>query len=147
MKLIRYDNNRELDTLQRQMNRLFNDIFPSTSERSMRELSSIPAAEILETNEAVLLKLEVPGMKAEDLDIHVTKEAVYIRGERRQEMVSDDKGMTQSEFRYGKFERKVALPSLVDNTNVAAEYKGGILHLTIPKAEDEKNKVVKVNLG
>ena len=86
-------------------------------------------------------------MKAEDLDIHVTKEAVYIRGERKQEMVSDDKGMTQSEFRYGKLERKIALPSLVDNTNVAAEYKDGIIHLTIPKAEDEKNKVVKVNFG
>jgi HSP20 family protein len=77
----------------------------------------------------------------------VTKEAVYIKGERVQEVVSEDQGVTQSEFRYGKFERVVTLPSLVDNSNVAAEYKDGILHLSIPKAEDEKNKIVKVNIS
>ena len=147
MALIRYSNNHELDTLQRQMNRLFSDVFSPTLERNMRWSSSLPAAELSETDEAVLLKLEVPGMKAEDLDIQVTKEAVYIKGERKQEMISEDKGITQSEFRYGKFERTVALSSLVDNTNVTAEYKNGILHLTIPKAEKERNKVVKVNLS
>jgi HSP20 family protein len=147
MALLRYSNNRELDTLQRQMNRLFDDVFSPTLERNMRGSISIPAAELSETDEAVLLRLEVPGMKAEDLDIQVTKEAVYIKGERKQEIVSEDKGITQSEFRYGKFERAIALSSLVDNTNVTAEYKDGILHLTIPKAEDERNKVVKVNLS
>ncbi|MGP0128748.1 MAG: Hsp20/alpha crystallin family protein [cyanobacterium endosymbiont of Rhopalodia musculus] len=147
MALIRYSNNRELDTLQRQMNRLFDDIFSPTLERNMRGSASVPAAELSETDEAVLLKLEIPGMKAEDLDIQVTKEAVYIKGERKQEVVSQDKGITQSEFRYGKFERAIALSSLVDNANVTAEYKDGILHLTIPKAEDEKNKVVKVTLS
>ncbi|XTZ11457.1 MAG: Hsp20/alpha crystallin family protein, partial [cyanobacterium endosymbiont of Rhopalodia inflata] len=95
----------------------------------------------------VILKLEIPGMKAEDLDVQVTKEAVYIRGERKQEVVSEDKGITQSEFRYGRFERVIAFPSLVDNTNVASEYKEGILKLTIPKAEDERNKLVKVKIG
>ncbi|YAI81253.1 MAG: Hsp20/alpha crystallin family protein [cyanobacterium endosymbiont of Rhopalodia sterrenbergii] len=147
MALIRYNNNRELDSLQRQMNRLFDDVFTPTFERNMKGYTSVPAAELSETDDTILLKLETPGMKAEDLDIQVTKEAVYIKGERKQEVVSEDKGITQSEFRYGKFERAVALPSLVDNTNVTAEYKDGILHLTIPKAEDERNKVVKVNLS
>ncbi|BBA78721.1 heat shock protein Hsp20 [cyanobacterium endosymbiont of Rhopalodia gibberula] len=147
MALIRYSNNRELDTLQRQMNRLFDDVFSTTFERNMKGAASVPAAELSETDDAILLKLEVPGMRKEDLDVQVTKEAVYIKGERKQEFVSEDKGITQSEFRYGKFERAVALSSLVDNTNVTAEYKDGILHLTIPKAEDEKSKVVKVNLS
>ncbi len=147
MALIRYNTNRELDSLQRQMNRLFDDIFSPTFEREMKGFTSAPAAELSDTDKAVLLKLEVPGMKAEDLDIQVTKEAVYIKGERKQETVSEDKGMTRSEFRYGKFERAIALPSLVNNTNVSAEYKDGILHLTLPKAEEEKNKVVKVNIG
>lgn len=147
MALIRYSNNRELDTLQRQMNYLFDDIFPSTLERNMKEYISGPSAEISETNEAVLLKLEIPGMKAEDLDIQVTKEVVYIKGERKQEIISEDKGITKSEFRYGKFEREIKLSSSVKNTDVTAEYKDGILHLTLPKAEDERNKVVKVNIG
>ncbi|XLQ10911.1 MAG: Hsp20/alpha crystallin family protein [cyanobacterium endosymbiont of Epithemia adnata isolate EadnSB Bon19] len=147
MTLIRYRNNRELDTLQHQMNRLFDDVFYPTSGKNMKEFASIPAAELSETSEAILLKLELPGMKAENIDIQVTKEAVYIKGERVQEVVSEDQGVTQSEFRYGKFERVVALPSLVNNSNVAAEYKDGILHLSIPKAEDEKNKIVKVNIS
>ncbi|BAP17036.1 Hsp20/alpha crystallin family protein [cyanobacterium endosymbiont of Epithemia turgida] len=147
MTLIRYRNNRELDTLQHQMNRLFDDVFSPTVGKNMKEFASIPAAELSETSEAILLKLELPGMKAENIDIQLTKEAVYIKGERVQEVVSEDQGVTQSEFRYGKFERVVALPSLVDKSNVAAEYKDGILHLSIPKAEDEKNKIVKVNIS
>ena len=147
MALIRYSNNRELDTLQRQMNRLFDDIFPSNVERNMRYSFSAPAAELSETDESVLLKLETPGMKAEDLEIQVTREAVYIKGERKQEVISEDKGITRSEFRYGKFEREIALPCSVNNSDVTAEYKDGILCLTLPKAEDEKNKVVRVNIG
>ncbi|XTZ09648.1 MAG: Hsp20/alpha crystallin family protein [cyanobacterium endosymbiont of Rhopalodia yunnanensis] len=136
-----------MDTLQHQMNRLFDDVFSTNSGRNLRGSSPFPLAELSETDEAVLLKLEVPGMKAEELDVQVTKEAVYIKGERKQEVVSEDKGITQSEFRYGRFERALALPSLVDNTNVASEYKEGILKLTIPKAEDERNKLVKVKIG
>ncbi|XHU95178.1 MAG: Hsp20/alpha crystallin family protein [cyanobacterium endosymbiont of Rhopalodia gibba] len=147
MALIRYSNNRELDTLQHQMNRLFDEVFSTNFGRNLKGSSSFPVAELSETDEAILLKLEVPGMKAEDLDVQVTKEAVYIKGERKQEVVSEDKGITQSEFRYGRFERAIALPSLVDNTNVASEYKEGILKLTIPKAEDERNKLVKVKIG
>lgn len=147
MTLIRYRNNRELDTLQRQMNRLFDDVFSPTFGKNMKECASVPAAELSETSEAILLKLELPGIKAENLDVQVTKEAVYIKGERVQEVVSEDKGVTQSEFHYGKFERIIVLPSLVNNNNVIAEYKDGILHLTISKAEDEKNKVVKVNIS
>lgn len=147
MTLIRYSNNRELDTLQRQMNRLFDDIFSPTIEPNMRGSISLPAVELSETDDAVALKLEVPGMRAEDLDIQVTREAVYIKGERKQEIVSGDKGITRSEFRYGKFQREIALPSSVNNTNVTAEYKDGILHLILPKAEEQKNKVVKVNIN
>ena len=147
MALIRYNPSRDMDTLQRQMNRLFDDIFAPTWDRELKGVSTVPAAELSETDEAILLKLEVPGMKAEDLDIQVTKEAVYIIGERKQETVSEDKGVTRSEFRYGKFERAIALPALINNTNVSAEYKDGILHLTLPKAEEEKNKVVKVSLN
>ncbi|XTZ19262.1 MAG: Hsp20/alpha crystallin family protein [cyanobacterium endosymbiont of Rhopalodia fuxianensis] len=147
MALIRYSNNRELDTLQHQMNRLFDEVFFTNFGRNPKGSSFFPLAELSETNEAIILKLEVPGMKAENLDVQVTKEAAYIKGERKQEVVSEDKGVNQSEFRYGRFERVIAFPSLVDNTNIASEYKEGILKLTIPKAEDEKNKLVKVEIG
>ncbi|NEP44961.1 MAG: Hsp20/alpha crystallin family protein, partial [Okeania sp. SIO2H7] len=106
-----------------------------------------PAAEIQETPEAVILKLEVPGLEAKDLDVEVTAEAVSIKGERREETKTEEKGVTRSEFRYGSFQRVIPLPARVQNDKVEAEYKNGILHLNLPKAEEEKNKVVKVNIG
>ena len=72
---------------------------------------------------------------------------VAISGERKSETKSEEKGITRSEFRYGKFQRVIPLPARIENTNVTAEYKDGILELTLPKSEAEKNKVVKVNLG
>jgi HSP20 family protein len=92
------------------------------------------------------LKLEVPGIEAKDLDISVTQNAVSISGERKEETKTQENGVTKSEFYYGKFQRVIPLPARIQNTQVRAEYKDGILNLTLPKAESEKNKVVKVNL-
>jgi HSP20 family protein len=64
-----------------------------------------------------------------------------------QETKSEDKGITRSEFRYGSFRRVIPLPARVQNNSVEAEYKNGVLHLNLPKAEAEKNRVVKVQLG
>ncbi|ARI79343.1 HspA [Microcystis aeruginosa PCC 7806SL] len=110
-------------------------------------LSFIPAAEMTETPEAVQLKLEIPGMEAKDLNVEVTADSLTINGERKSEIKTEEEGFTRTEFRYGKFHRVIPLPVQVDNTNVAAEYKDGILNLTLPKAEEEKNKVVKVSIS
>ncbi len=147
MALVRYNPWKEMNALQRQINQLFNEDFLTSSEREFNELKFTPSAELSETDDAVMLKLELPGVKAEDVDIQATKEAVYITGERKQEMKSEENGVTRSEFRYGKFSRSIGLPALIDNTKVTAEYKDGILNLTLPKAEEEKHKVVKVSLA
>lgn len=86
-------------------------------------------------------------MDAKDLDIQVTADAVSVSGERKSESKSESNGIKRTEFRYGKFQRVIPLPVRIQNTDVKAEYKDGILHLTLPKAEEEKNRVVKVNLG
>lgn len=147
MALTRWEPFREIDTLQRQMNRLFEDFSTPTSRLGNGGLAFAPAAELSETDDAVHLKLEVPGMDAKDLNIEVTAEAVSISGERKSEKKTDEDGITRSEFRYGKFQRVIPLPARIQNTDVKAEYKDGILNLTLPKAEEEKNKVVRVNLG
>ncbi len=110
-------------------------------------LSFIPAAEMTETPEAVQLKLEIPGMEAKDLNLEVTADSLTINGERKSEIKTEEEGFTRTEFRYGKFHRVIPLPVRVDNNNVTAEYKDGILNLTLPKAEEEKNKVVKVSIN
>lgn len=145
MALIRWAPFREIDTLQREMNRLFDNL-SVTPDRDFG-LGAAPAVELQETPDAVMVKAEIPGMDAKDLDVQVTAEAVSISGERKSETRTEEKGMIRSEFRYGQFSRVIPLPAQVQNDKVTAEYKDGILHLTLPKAEAEKQKVVKVTLG
>ena len=147
MALVRYNPWQEMNSLQRQLNRLFDDTLTSDNWDNFGNLSKVPAAELTVTDEALHLKLEVPGMEAKDLDIQVMADRVAITGERKSETKSESNGNSRSEFRYGKFSRVIPLPARIQNTNVTAEYKDGILNLTLPKSEEEKNKVVKVNLG
>jgi HSP20 family protein len=91
--------------------------------------------------------MEIPGIEAKDLDVKVTAEAVAITGERKSEIKNEERGMHRSEFRYGRFQRIVPLPARIQNDKVQAEFKNGVLCLTMPKAEAEKNRVVTINLG
>ena len=145
MSLVRYSPFNSIDALNRQISRLFDD----DRLLSWKEADNlfVPSAEISETKEAILLKLEIPGMDAKDLDVQVSKDEVTISGERKEEAKTEEKGYTRSEFRYGSFHRVISLPRTVQSNAVEAEYKDGILRLVLPKAEEEKNKVVKVNLG
>jgi HSP20 family protein len=146
MALVRYNPWHEMNSLQRQLNHLFEDALTNDNWGDFGNFSKVPAAELTETDDAVHLKLEVPGMEAKDLDVQVMSDRVAISGERKSETKTEENGRTRSEFRYGKFSRVIPLPVRIQNTNVTADYKDGILNLTLPKSEEEKNKVVKVNL-
>jgi HSP20 family protein len=126
----------ELNTFQRQIDSLF----------EQKTTAKTPVAELHETEAALILKLELPGVEAKDVDIQVSEKAVSIRAERKTETKTEELGNFRSEFYHGKFQRVIPLPARIQNTDVKAEYKDGILNLTLPKAETEKNKVVKVNL-
>ena len=147
MAIVRYNPWQEMNSLQRQLNRLFDDALTPDNWNNFGNWSNFPSAEITEKNDAFYLKLEIPGMEAKDLDIQVMADRVAIAGERKSETKSEENGRTRSEFRYGKFQRVIPLPARIQNTDVKAEYKNGILNLTLPKSEAEKNKVVKVNIG
>ncbi|MGB7085068.1 MAG: Hsp20/alpha crystallin family protein [Phormidesmis sp.] len=147
MALVRFQPFREVEDIQRQMNRLFDDMITPSNQQNGVGLAFTPAAELEEAADAYHLKLEVPGLEPDDLNIEATAEAVAISGERKSEMKTEDKGMTRTEFRYGKFQRVMPLPGRIDHQNVSADYKNGVLTLTLPKAEEEKNRVVKVSLG
>jgi HSP20 family protein len=138
---------REIDTLQRQMNRLFDRLMPTTNGGERSGFIFSPAVELEETDDAIRLKLELPGLEAKDINVEATPESISISGERKAETRNEENGITRSEFRYGKFQRIIPLPSQIQNSKVQAEYKNGVLHLTLPKAESEKQKAVKVNLG
>lgn len=134
MAITRYNPWVEMNALQNQLDRVLEDL--------QAPAFRTPAAELTETKDALHLRLELPGMSPADVDIEVTANAVKVIAERKIEHRED----TRSEFYYGKYQRVIPLKTRVQNTNVTAEYKDGILNLTLPKREEEKNKVVKVNL-
>jgi len=82
-----------------------------------------------ETDDAIHLKLEVPGIEAKDLDVQVTEASLWIKGERKFESKQEKKGLFHSEFQYGQFERCLSLPAHVQVDQVKGEYKNGMLHL------------------
>ncbi|MEG3439871.1 Hsp20/alpha crystallin family protein [Pannus brasiliensis CCIBt3594] len=136
MILTRYSTDRDVQALNRQVDRLLHEILPVPA----RSLYS-PTVEVSETENSIEVKVELPGIDVNNVEIQVTKELVSIRGERKR-----PEGTPVSEFRYGQFGRSIVLPAKVQNTAVTADYRDGILYLTLPKAEEEKNKVVKVQL-
>jgi HSP20 family protein len=147
----------EIETLQREMDQLFDSLSPVTTrstgnvspvrEQSGDRVAFVPALEMVETSDAVYLKVEVPGLEAKDLDVQVTAEAAEISGERQADFQQDSHQTVRSEFRYGKFRRVIPMPVRIQQDKVEADYQNGILSLKLPKADAERNKVVKVNLG
>lgn len=136
---------RGIESLQREMNRLFDRFLPINGE--IRSLTFVPSAEMEEMDDTIRLRLEVPGMEAKDLDVEVTDESIVIKGERKSESKTEDKGVVRSEFHYGKFERRIPLPVHIQTDAVKAECKNGILTLMLPKVESEQRKAIKVSVN
>ena len=145
MSLIKWEPFAEIESLQKEMNRLFEQFTPSHREHLFGD-SFVPAVEVKENDSSIDLKVELPGLSPEDIDIQVSADAVSITGERKTESKTEENGMTRSEFHYGRFQRVVPLPAQVQNNAVEADYKDGILNLHMPKDEEEQRKVVKVPL-
>lgn len=143
MTLIRWQPFQEMETLRRQMDQMFDEMVGVNREA---QINWKPAIELKDTEENVILRAEIPGIEGKDLDIRVTREAVAISGEHRYEKKAE-RGYFRTEFRYGKFQRVIALPAAVQNDQVQAEFKDGILTLTLPKVTEARRKVVKVNLA
>jgi len=151
MALIRWEPFREMEMLRRQMNQLFYDLAEANRGESDISQSTrtawVPAVEIQDNGSELLLRAEIPGVEGKDLDIQVMQNAVSIAGEHRYENRSESNGNIRSEFRYGSFQRVIPLPAKVQNQQVKADLKDGILTLTLPKLQEEQNKVFKVNIG
>ncbi len=144
MALIRWQPFQELETLRRQMDQLFDEV--AGVERHTTT-SWKPPVELQDTEDNLVLKAEIPGVDGKDVDVHVTREAVAISGEHRFEKKTEEKGFFRSEFRYGKFQRVIHLPIPIQNDRAEAEFKNGILTLTLPKVTEARRTVVKLNLG
>lgn len=143
MVLVHWQPFPEIATLRRQMDRMFDEIAGFNREVPTNWM---PAIEMQDQKENIILRAEIPGIEAKDLDVQVSKDAVTITGETRQEQQTEERGFWHSEFRYGKFQRTIPLPVAVENEQVEANYKDRILTLKLPKMAEAINRVVHVNL-
>lgn len=105
-----------------------------------------PAVDIRETENELVLKADLPEMKLEDLDIQLENGTLTLKGERKFEKKDEDRGYHRIERRYGSFVRAFSLPDYADAENVTADYKDGVLTVTVPKKELAKPRAIKVNI-
>jgi HSP20 family protein len=124
------------------MDRLFDDAF--TRPLSLRDAWSVPAIDMYQTDDEIVVKASLPGIKADEVQINVTGEVLTLKGEIKHEEDKKEKAWHIHEQRYGSFERSVALPTDVVADKAKAEFENGILTITLPKAEEVKPRTITV---
>lgn len=140
--LIRWEPAREMMSLREAMDHLFDDAF--TRPIGLRSGLTVPAVDLFQTDDDIVLKAAIPGIKADDVQINVTGDVLTIKGEVRHEEDKQEKAWHIREQRLGAFERTVPLPTAVVAEKAKAEFENGILTVTLPKAEDVKPKLITV---
>jgi HSP20 family protein len=141
--LIRWEPAREMMTLREAMDRLFDDAFTRPLSLSNGNWS-VPAVDMYQTDNEVVVKVALPGVKADDVQINVTGELLTIKGETKQEEEKKDKAYHIRERRWGAFERTIAMPTQVVADKAKAEFESGVLTVTLPKAEEVKPKTISI---
>jgi HSP20 family protein len=126
--------------------RLFEDAVTRMMSEPRASRPWSPAVDILETEDALIVKADLPNVKIQDLDIRVENQTLTISGARKFEKDEKVKGYHRIERSYGEFVRSFAVPSTIDTENIRADYKDGVLTVTLPRKESAKPKQVKVNV-
>lgn len=143
--LIPWTGRGDLTTLRREMDRVFDRFFEGWPFRLSAEGREwAPSVDVSETAKKVVVKAEVPGMDAKDIDITVTGDLVTIRGERKQEKEEKEENFHRIERSYGAFSRSIRLPAEVETDKVDAAYKDGVLKITMSKTKKASAKKIEV---
>jgi HSP20 family protein len=136
---------RELEDVERRFDEIFGrPTLPSLWWRFPEETAWIPALDVFEKDNKLVVKAEIPGMKEEDIDVSVVGDTLTIKGERKAETEVKDEDYYRCERSYGSFFRSIPLPSAVDANKIEASYENGVLEVTLPKTAAAKRKKVKV---
>ena len=145
MTISRWDPYREVVALQNRVNSLFRDMNGENDPTATA--SFVPAVDIYEDPQNVVLKLEIPGIDEKDLDVRVENHTLTVKGERKFEAEEKEQNFHRIERRYGSFYRAFTLPSTVDTENVGASYTAGVLKLELMKKPEAQPKQIKINVG
>jgi HSP20 family protein len=142
---IRWQPFRSGNTLQEQVNRLFESTYGGRSSESALTTWS-PAVDIYDTENELVLKADLPAIDEKDLDIRIENNTLTVRGERKFEKQVNEDNYLRVERSYGSFSRSFSLPNTINTEAIRAEYKNGVLTVQMPKRAESKPKQVKVNV-
>jgi HSP20 family protein len=138
MAIIRWDPFQGMTQIQNRFDRTWGSVLAD------REESWLPAVDVYDTKDAVVLKAELSGMDPDDIQIEVEDNVLTIKGERKFEEKIDEGRYYSVERRFGSFERSLALPQGVRSDDIHADYEDGVLAVRVPKAEEEKPRKIEV---
>jgi HSP20 family protein len=150
MALIRWEPVRELNTIQNEMNRLFNTFFESNGSQATSPATSrrwLPAMDLVESAGEFVLRADLPGLSESDVNIELEDNVLTISGERKAEHEERKEGYYRLERASGSFSRSLTLPEGVDPEKVQASFDRGVLEVRIPKPEQRKPRKVTISAG
>ena len=146
MTLVRFDPIREIALAQGRLNHVLADAFGGAES----EFGFLPAVDIRTgADHSLIIEVDLPGVAKDAVSVHIENRTLTIKGERKRETVTEDKveKVQRAERVFGTFVRSFALPETVDTTKVTAQYKDGVLTLSIPRAEESKPRSIEVKVA
>jgi HSP20 family protein len=150
MALIRLEPVAELNTIQNEMNRLFNTFFDQPAPTGRGGAASrrwMPAMDLVETADQYILRADLPGLSDDDVNLQLEDNVLTISGERHAHHEQNEEGYYRIERAFGSFARSLTLPDGVNPDGVQAHFDRGVLEIRIPKPEQKKPRQVQITLG
>ena len=149
MNLTRYDPFRDLELLASRLNRVIGPTFPpgAAVDEGMRFGDWAPAMDVEETDKEYLIKADLPAIPKDDVKIRIEEGVLTVEGERKQEKEEKGRKFHRIERSYGKFVRRMALPTDVDQQQIVADFKEGVLQVRLPKKATAAPRSVEVKVG
>ncbi len=138
---------RPIQDLKREMDRIFQEFFGRAYYPEKGEtVEWAPAVDVSETEDAVIVKVDLPGVKPEDMEISLTDNMLIIKGEKKREEEEKKENFYRMERFFGSFMRAIQLPCEIQEEKIQATYKDGVLKIVLPKKPEEVKKVIKINV-
>lgn len=148
MAIIKWEPYGQVDTLQERINRLFEDAFPRYGESgdNLSLCAWRPVVDIFETEEGLIVMAELPGVNKEDVSVEVKENVLTLKGERKADDLTPHNRYYRRERCFGTFQRSFSLEYQVNPEKISAQFKDGILKVSIAKPEEEKPQQIRVNI-
>lgn len=144
MALVRWDPFREMMTLRNAMDRMFEDSMVRRYQDVSESGAGYLPLDIYQTENDIVVKASIPGVKPDEVDISLTGDTLTIKGEHKEEQEVQEQNYARREIRYGAFSRSIVVPMQIQHDKVEATFDNGILTLTLPKAEAVKPKQIQI---